>query len=389
MGINILDEAVIFEDKKIYAAFPSIIKLNNNKCLISFRTAPKINKHYSHLHSLSKSMLAYVNLNNLKTEKVFEFAEEDDAAKQDAQLFRIDEKTIMAYYFRYTFHPMNEKELFKDFTFIEYDNTIALLSGIGVCISYDNGKSFSKPYIIKIDEDNFNIMKHFAARGSICKLNNELLFPIYAYKNNKNKNNSKYQCFIISSKDLINWKLKTFLCESDFKNIKSDFKNINGKKSKIEYAEPSLLNYKNNIIAFIRTHIDNEYGLTSISYLKDIKTSKNRDMIFSKPIFTDIKGYTLNPLILSNGKLLLTYGYRLKPYGVRGLIFDNPDDIFDIEKINYKANNEEIIIDSDMKSTDCGYPWCIENDGIIYAVYYGYKDKNKIRKIYMKRFTLN
>ncbi|WP_300717733.1 hypothetical protein [uncultured Brachyspira sp.] len=70
MGINILDEAVIFEDKKIYAAFPSIIKLNNNKCLISFRTAPKINKHYSHLHSLSKSMLAYVNLNNLKTRNI-------------------------------------------------------------------------------------------------------------------------------------------------------------------------------------------------------------------------------------------------------------------------------------------------------------------------------
>lgn len=372
--MNIIDETIIFEDKNSYTAFPSIIKLDNNKCLISFRTAPKIKKHYSHLHSLSKSMFAIVNLKNLETEKVFEFAEEDDAAKQDAQLFRIDKKTIMAYYFRYTFHPMNEKDLFRDYTFIEYANTIALLSGIGVCMSYDNGKSFSKPYTIKINKDN-EIMKNFAVRGSICKLNDELLLPIYAYKKNINKNNCKYQCYIISSKDFIDWKLKSFLCETEFKKI-------DGKKRKIEYVEPSLLNYKNTIIAFIRTHIDNEYGVTSISY------SNDKGKTFSKPIFTDINGYPLNPIILNNGKLLLTYGYRLKPYGIRALVFDNIDDIFDIEKINYKANNEEIIIDSDMKSTDCGYPWCIENDDIISCIYYGYKDKNKIRKIYMKRFTL-
>ncbi|WP_240516499.1 sialidase family protein [Brachyspira sp. G79] len=320
-------------------------------------------------------MLAVINKN--RVERIFEFAKDDEAAKQDAQLFRIDDKTIMAYYFRYTFHPINEKELFKDYTFIEYDSTIALLSGIGVCISYDNGETFSSPYIIKINNEN-DIMKNFAVRGSMCKLNNnEVLAPIYAYKKNINKNNFKYQCYIISSKDLINWKLKTFLAETDLRKI-------NRKKSKIEYVEPSLFNYKNNVIAFIRTHINNEYAFTSISY------SKDEGKTFSNPISTNIKGYPLNPLILSNGKLLLTYGYRLKLYGIRAILLDNTDDIDDIiEKINYKALNEEIIIDSSMKSTDCGYPWCVEDNGIISCVYYGYKDKNKIRKIYMKRFTFN
>ena len=374
MNINILDEKILFENENLYPAFPSIINLDNKRQLISFRTAPRIKKHYSHLHSLSKAMLTIADISKNKIEKIFEFAEEDDAAKQDAQLFRADGKTIIAYYFRYTFHPMNEKELLKNYTFIEYDNTIALLSGIGVCISYDNGKTFSNPYTIKISKDNA-IMKNFAIRGSMCKISDEIFAPIYAYKSNTNKKDPKYQCYIISSKDLINWKIKTFLCETEFKKI-------NDKKSKIEYVEPSLLHYKNNIVSFIRTHINNEYGLTSISY------SNDKGKTFSKPVFTDIKGYPLNPLILSDGKLLLTYGYRLKPYGVRAIVFDNADDIFDIYKINYKANNEEIIIDSDMKSTDCGYPWCIENNGIISCVYYGYKDKNKIRKIYMKRFTL-
>ncbi|WP_297205969.1 sialidase family protein [uncultured Brachyspira sp.] len=374
MKINILDETIVFEDKNLYPAFPSIIKLDDKRLLVSFRTAPRIKKNYSHLHSLSKSMLAVINKN--KTDKIFEFAEDDSAAKQDAQLFRVDEKTIIAYYFRYTFHPMNEKDLFNDYTFIEYDNTIALLDGIGICVSYDNGDSFSKPYVIKVYDDNNIIMKNFAVRGSMCKIGNEILVSVYAYKKNINKKDCKYQCYVISSRDLINWKLKSLLCETEFKKI-------DGEKSRIEYVEPSLLSYKNNLAAFIRTHINNEYGLTSISY------SKDKGKTFSKPVFTDIKGYPLNPLILENGKVILTYGYRLKPYGVRAIVFDNINEIFDIEKINYKANNEEIILDSYMKSTDCGYPWCVENNGIISSVYYGYKDKNKTRKIFLKRFTLN
>ena len=74
----------------------------------------------------------------------------------------------------------------------------------------------------------------------------------------------------------------------------------------------SIINYKNNIIAFVRTHFNNEYGYTSISY------SKDKGKTFSKPEATNIKGYPLNPLILNNKKILLTYGYRLKPYGIRG-----------------------------------------------------------------------
>ena len=373
--INILEEQIVYENKNFYPAFPSIIKLDNkNRHLVSFRLAPKLKNNYSHLHSLSNAMLSVIN-NNV-VDKIFEFALDDDAAKQDIQLFRVDEKTIIAYYFRYTFHPISERNLFKYYTFIEYENTIALLSGICICISYDNGNSFSNPYIIKIN-NNKTVMKHFAIRGSMTKIDNKILAPIYAYKKYINKNEIKYQCYIISSEDLVNWEIKCFLCETEFRNI-------NGKKQKIEYVEPSIIAYKNNIIAFIRTHINNEYGLTSISY------SKDKGETFSNPIFTDIKGYPLNALILNDGKLLLVYGYRLKPYGVRCIILDNVEDVFDIDKINYKSNNEEIIIDSKMKSTDCGYPWCVQNnDNSISCIYYGYKEKNKIRKIYLKTFTLN
>ena len=296
-----------------------------------------------------------------------ELGTDDSAAKQDPQLFRADDKTILGYYFRYTFHPINEKKLFKDYTFIEYNNSIALLDGIGLCVSSDNGKTFSKPNIIKLK----NGIKNFAIRGNMIKIGNEILAPIYAYKKTSNKND-KYQCYIISSRDLINWKIKTLLCETEIK-----------KNKKIEYFEPSLISYKNNIIAFIRTHFNNSDGYTSVAY------SIDNGKTFSKPEATNIKGYPLNPLFLKEDKILLTYGYRLKPYGIRARILK----LSEIKNINnlveYIDNSSEIIIEDKMKNADCGYPSCINDGGNIICVYYGCNDKSKIRKIFMKKFILD
>ena len=363
--MKILEETILYENKNFYPAFPSIIWLEKNKYLVSFRLALKSEKNYSHLHSLSKAIVSTVYKN--KIINMLELGEDDSAAKQDPQLFRADDKTILGYYFRYTFHPINEKKLFKDYTFIEYNNTIALLDGIGLCISSDNGKTFSKPNIIKLK----NGMKNFAIRGNMIKIGNEILAPIYAYKKTSNKKD-KYQCYIISSKDFINWEIKTLLCETEIKGGK-----------KIEYFEPSLISYKNIIISFIRTHFNNEYGYTSVAY------SANNGKTFSKPEATNIKGYPLNPLFLKDDKILLTYGYRLKPYGIRAKLLK----LNEMKNINniveYIDNSKEIIIEDKMKNADCGYPSCINDGDNIICVYYGCNGKSEIRKIFMKKFILD
>ena len=243
-----------------------------------------------------------------------------------------------------------------------------MLDGIGLCISSDNGKTFSKPNIIKLK----NGIKNFAIRGNMIKVGNEILAPIYAYKKTSNKSKVKYQCHIISSKDFINWKMKTLLCETEIKGGK-----------KIEYFEPSLISYKNNIIAFIRTHFNNQYGYTSVAY------STDSGKTFSKPEATNIKGYPLNPLLLKDDKILLTYGYRLKPYGIRAKVL-KLSEIENIKNIIENINDsKEIIIDDKMKNADCGYPSCINDGGNIICVYYGCNGKSKIRKIFMKKFILD
>lgn len=362
--MKITEKNIIYKKIGMYAAFPSIIKGSKvGEYFVSFRLAPESASGYSHLHSLSTSCVARVYKN--KITEIKKIGENDPLAKQDTQLFRVDDKTIIASYFRYSFHPLDEKPLLEKNTFIEYKNTIALLNGIGISVSIDNGKTFDLSNIVTIDGE-----IHFAIRGSMCKIKDKIFMPVYAYKRNK-----KYQCFVASSKDFISWRKEALLCETEYKTE-------NKNKKKIEYVEPSLCFLNNVIFAFIRTHINDEYAYTSLSVSYDIGKT------FTKPVRLNINGYPLHPLILRNGKLLMTYGYRLSDYGVRARLVDLSN-INTIEKIVEKINEaKELIIEDKFLSADCGYPWTLEDDdGSIVCVYYGHK-KSNTRFIALTRFEL-
>lgn len=73
-------------------------------------------------------------------------------------------------------------------------------------------------------------------------------------------------------------------------------------------------------------------------------------------------GHPYDPLVLSDGRLFLVYGYRHKPFGVRARL---------VEKGQSLGDAEEFIIRSDAIGGDVGYPWAVElPDGNILVVYY-------------------
>lgn len=76
----------------------------------------------------------------------------------------------------------------------------------------------------------------------------------------------------------------------------------------------------------------------------------------------ETQGHPVHPLWLPDGRLLLTYGYRHPPYGVRARIVEDPL-AFD--------EAEEIILRDDGQSTDLGYPWAATlPDGDVLVTYY-------------------
>lgn len=74
-------------------------------------------------------------------------------------------------------------------------------------------------------------------------------------------------------------------------------------------------------------------------------------------------------LLLPDGRVLMTVGYRVGPFGVRALIGD-PEGGFDWQS--------RLLLENDLMSRDCGYPSTVVlNDGSLLTVYYGRNNVNR------------
>jgi hypothetical protein len=75
------------------------------------------------------------------------------------------------------------------------------------------------------------------------------------------------------------------------------------------------------------------------------------------------QGHPLQATRLPDGRVLVVYGYRHKPYGVRARVLD--------AECTNAASAPEFVIRDDGGTTDLGYPWAVPLDGRrVLVVYY-------------------
>ena len=85
------------------------------------------------------------------------------------------------------------------------------------------------------------------------------------------------------------------------------------------------------------------------------------------------QGHPLHALRLSDNRVLITYGYRHKPFGIRARIL-NPE-CTDFETA------PEIVLRDDGGSGDIGYTWAVQLDNNRVLVVYYFNQKNGTRHI--------
>jgi len=93
--------------------------------------------------------------------------------------------------------------------------------------------------------------------------------------------------------------------------------------------------------------------------------SKDAGKTWSEPVKTPMWGYPAHLLVLRNGNVLCSYGYRRAPMGIRACLSRDGGRTWDIER--------EFILRADGKrnGSDLGYPLTIElEDGALVSVYY-------------------
>jgi sialidase-1 len=84
---------------------------------------------------------------------------------------------------------------------------------------------------------------------------------------------------------------------------------------------------------------------------------------WSTPVATELVGHPPHLLRLADGRLLVTYGYRQPPFGVRAVVVDPA-------RPRWVPDHELVLVD-DCENWDCGYPATVElAPGELYTVYY-------------------
>jgi hypothetical protein len=181
-------------------------------------------------------------------------------------------------------------------------------------------------------------------RGQPLLHGGEILLPLYG--------TAEQGCALFASADHgKSWRFRGLIARDD--------------EAKVAYQEPALCpDGQGGMICFMRTA-----GTGG-----RLATSRSADGVhWSEPVLHDLVGEPFHPLLLADGRLLLSFGYRAEPYGIRARLLDRPTDDPD--------QAAEIIVRDDGLCPDVGYPWAAQlADGRVLLSYY-WTDADGIRLI--------
>ncbi len=352
LDITKVKDLIIYKDTLFYSAFPSVIKRPDGEILVAFRRAPerRLFGQQGISHTDPNSYLVMVRSRdgeNWTKEPELIFAH-PFGGSQDPGLLQLKDGTLLCTSYLWGIVRSDADTILHRKLTLVKDNSgnrpaFVFLGGYLVRSS-DGGKKWQGPvYPPHVPTDiQVNVWgKPLPAynRGALCEGENGYIYWIVAA--NSAEAPAKTSTHLLISKDKgITW---NYSCQ-----VASD--------EKISFNETSICETpKGDLVAFLRT--ENMPGQLSC-----IARSTDGGKSFTWKSM-GFYGYPLHALKLNDNRVLLTYGYRLRPYGIRARVL-NPE-CTDFESA------PEFIIRDDGGNGDLGYSWsALLNDNRVLVVYY-------------------
>ncbi|RKY71998.1 MAG: hypothetical protein DRQ24_06010 [Candidatus Latescibacterota bacterium] len=329
---------VIYENEKSYSAFPDIEHLQNGDLVVAFREAVR-RRMRTHLDTTSKAVLVR-SADGGKTWGTKVTIYNDECSIQGPSLVQLEDGTLVANFFKW--RVGDESSLPAETHDLRRlgEESYAWTEGTFVIRSYDGGYTWENEPI-KVTSPTGN--STYTSDAVLELPDGELLIPLEGKRPGETE-----RALVMRSQDKgETWQDASTVAYDPFGNL--------------SFHEPALLALPSGkIICMLRVH---GRATDPEGYYLYQSESQDGGRTWSTPQRTDIWGHPAHLLYLKNGKVLCAYGYRRPPYGVRACLSEDEGKTWNLK--------DEIIIRSDGKDGDLGYPSSVQlSDGRILTVYY-------------------
>ena len=331
-GIRKIKDSIIYQDKAFHCAFPSMVKRPDGELLLAFRRAPDRRNfgetHYTHTDPNSYLMLVRSRDGGETWTPTPELMYANPfGGSQDPCMVQLKDGSILCTTYGWAWLPPKEAQTLHD-TFNQ--GSFAFLGG-SILRSQNGGHTWQTP-IVPPPVPDARALDIFGKptpafnRGAMCEGRNGKLYWVVTAKVANSKASSTH--LMISSDKGDTWQ---YSCP-----VASD--------EKITFNESSLYETpKGALVAFMRSE---NFGDHTV-----IARSLDGGKSFGAWEDAGFLGHPHYALRLPDQRVLLVYGYRHAPMGVRARILDP-------ECTDFRTA-PEIILRDDGGSVDLGYPWAV------------------------------
>lgn len=230
--------------------------------------------------------------------------------------------------------------------------------GAYVLRSTDSGVTWSEPIPV-----NARPLKHAGCRlGSWLMPSGSLLLGVYGRirgYGEEGENESTRSALLRSDDGGFNWEY--------YSTMAFDAASI------VDFEEPAIVRLGDGrIVGMLRTHVNPSGDAKNMAII----VSEDDGFSWTPPRFTNIWGYPAELVTLPDGRVLMVYGYRRPPYGVRGCVSD--------DGIHWNVANEFTIREGGVPAAyydnpgvfqHIGYPSvALLDDGSMLAMYHEHDD---------------
>jgi sialidase-1 len=351
-------DVMIYQEPKFYAAFPSIVRRPDGELLVAFRRAPSriALGETREGHTDPNSFLVMVRSRDggetwtKSPDLIYAHAL---GGSQDPCLLQLRDGTLLCASYGWSFVQPEAVAAMKKPVF-ETKPGVLFLGGFLVRSS-DGGKSWQGPVYPphippEITFDPYGKPLPAYNRGALYEGASGRIFWVVAANDTPGSNRKMTNHLLVSNDKGLTWSYSA--------PVAVDAKVIFNEAS--AYETP-----KGDIVAFMRTANFEDQAC--------IARSTDGGKTFQPWQGMGFKGHPLQATRLPDQRVLLVYGYRHKPYGVRARILNAESTDF--------ATAPEIVLREDGGTTDLGYPWSVVLDAKRVLVVYYFNVANGPRHI--------